>query len=89
MKILVLGGAGQEGRTTVSDLIDSEQLKSVVIGDLNLDAANRVDQLEEMIGSGQISEKGVFAPEGILDADAFLAELAKRDIGVKRIEEAG
>ena len=42
MKILVLGGAGQEGRRTVSDLIDSEQVKSVVIGDLNLDAANEL-----------------------------------------------
>ncbi len=43
----------------------------------------------QMIGSGQVSQKGVFAPEGCLDADVFLAELAKRDITVKRSEEVG
>jgi hypothetical protein len=29
----------------------------------------------------------VFAPEGCLNPDIFLAELAKRDIEVKRTEE--
>lgn len=43
----------------------------------------------QMIGAGQMAEKGVFAPEGCLDADVFLAELAKRDIEVKRSEQAG
>lgn len=43
----------------------------------------------QMIGAGEVSKKGVFAPEGCLDADVFLAELAKRDIEVKRSEEAG
>jgi saccharopine dehydrogenase (NAD+, L-lysine-forming) len=41
----------------------------------------------QMIGAGQVAKKGVFAPEGCLDADVFLAELAKRDIEVKRVEE--
>jgi saccharopine dehydrogenase-like NADP-dependent oxidoreductase len=43
----------------------------------------------QMIGAGQVQQQGVFAPEGCLDADIFLAELAKRDIEVKRTEEAG
>lgn len=43
----------------------------------------------QMIGAGQIVQQGVFAPEGCLDADVFLAELAKRDIEVKRREETG
>ena len=42
--------------------------------------------IAQMIGSGQISGKGVFAPEGCVDPDIFLAELAKRDITVKRSE---
>ncbi|HNP36524.1 MAG TPA: saccharopine dehydrogenase NADP-binding domain-containing protein [Woeseiaceae bacterium] len=42
----------------------------------------------QMIGDGQISQKGVFAPEGCLDPEVFLAELAKRGIEVKRTEEA-
>lgn len=40
----------------------------------------------QMIGAGQISRTGVFAPEGCVDADLFLAELAKRGIEVKRSE---
>lgn len=43
----------------------------------------------QMVGGGQIAGRGVFAPEGCLDADVFLAELAKRDIEVKRSEEIG
>lgn len=43
----------------------------------------------QLVGGGQISGRGVFAPEGCLDADVFLAELAKRDIEVKRREEIG
>jgi len=43
----------------------------------------------QMVGSGQISGTGVFAPEGCVDADIFLAELAKRDIEVKRSEKVG
>lgn len=42
----------------------------------------------QMIADGQISQKGVFAPEGCLNPDVFLAELAKRGIEVKRSEEA-
>jgi hypothetical protein len=35
----------------------------------------------------QLIKEGVFAPEGCLNPDIFLAELAKRDIEVKRTEE--
>ena len=34
----------------------------------------------QMIGAGQVEQKGVFAPEGCLNPDIFLAELSKRDI---------
>jgi saccharopine dehydrogenase-like NADP-dependent oxidoreductase len=44
--------------------------------------------ITQMIGSGQISAKGVFAPEGVVDPDVFYAELAKRGITVTIREEA-
>ena len=34
MKVIALGGAGQEGSRTVRDLAASAQVESVVIGDL-------------------------------------------------------
>ena len=40
-----------------------------------------------MIANGLVSEKGAFAPEGCLDADICLMELAKRGIEVNRSEE--
>jgi len=52
MKILALGGAGQEGARAVNDLAASPQVEAVVIGDINLDAANR---LKESIGSAKLS----------------------------------
>jgi saccharopine dehydrogenase-like NADP-dependent oxidoreductase len=212
MKVIALGGAGQEGSRTVRDLAASAQVESVVIGDLDIDAANRLKQeigsdkvstvqvdatdkaglievlkgvrnvtqkggclglddimrafrelgltseeplqlkgatvrpsevaaallgrmpepdpselppavsefmllatgtrggqqikltygstgkmgpqtgipasiAAQMIGAGQVQQQGVFAPEGCLDADIFIAELAKRDIEVTRAEE--
>lgn len=52
MKILALGGAGQEGSRTVRDLATSEQVTEVVIGELNISAA---EQLISDIGSKKVS----------------------------------
>ncbi len=41
MKILALGGCGQEGKTTVKDLIAQENVEQIIIGDINIDAANQ------------------------------------------------
>jgi len=41
----------------------------------------------QMVGAGQVPQQGVYAPEGCLDADIFIAELARRDIAVTRREE--
>lgn len=61
MKILALGGAGQEGTRTVQDLVDSPQVTSVIIGDLNIEAANR---LKQEIGSDKVSTIQVDATDG-------------------------
>lgn len=52
MKVRALGGAGQEGSQTVRDLVGSTQVDSIVIGDLDLDAANR---LKQEIGGDKVS----------------------------------
>jgi len=41
MKVLALGGCGQEGKTTVRDLVKSEDVSSVVIADIDIDSANK------------------------------------------------
>lgn len=40
MKILALGGCGQEGKTAVRDMIQSEKVELVIIGDINIANAN-------------------------------------------------
>jgi saccharopine dehydrogenase-like NADP-dependent oxidoreductase len=44
MKVIALGGAGQEGSRTARDLAAGVQVESVVIGDPDIDAASRLDQ---------------------------------------------
>lgn len=41
MKVLALGGCGQEGKTTVKDLIKSEKVSKVVIADIDIERANK------------------------------------------------
>ncbi len=60
MKVIALGGAGQEGSRTVRDLAASVQVESVVIGDLDIDAANR---LKQEIGSDKVSTVQVDATD--------------------------
>jgi saccharopine dehydrogenase (NAD+, L-lysine-forming) len=60
MKVIALGGAGQEGSRTVRDLAASAQVDSVIIGDLDIDAANR---LKQEIGSDKISTVQVDATD--------------------------
>ena len=73
MKILALGGAGQEGARAVSDLAKSPQVEAVIIGDINLDAANR---LKSSIGGTKATSVRVDAT----DHEQLVAAL--RDIDV-------
>ncbi len=41
MKVLALGGCGQEGKTTVKDLVKSKDVSGIVIGDINIENADR------------------------------------------------
>ncbi len=52
MKILALGGCGQEGKTTVRDLIQQEQIDQVIIGDINIAAA---DAFKTEVNSDKLS----------------------------------
>ncbi|MFX4311233.1 hypothetical protein F8O53_04625 [Enterobacter sp. 63] len=46
MKILALGGCGQEGKTAVTDMIRSDKVEQVIIGDIDITRANAV--MEEL-----------------------------------------
>ena len=48
MRILVLGGCGIQGRTAISDLARSEDVKEVICADANLDALDRIKDLPGM-----------------------------------------
>jgi lysine 6-dehydrogenase len=41
----------------------------------------------QMVGRGEITTKGVLAPEGCLDTNAFLAEITKRGMEIEEVEE--
>jgi saccharopine dehydrogenase-like NADP-dependent oxidoreductase len=48
MRILVLGGCGIQGRTAISDLARSEDVKEVICADATLDALERIKDLPGM-----------------------------------------
>jgi hypothetical protein len=39
-----------------------------------------------MLAQGQITEKGVFPPEGCIDAEPFVAELIKAGFVIEEVE---
>lgn len=54
MKILALGGCGQQGSLAVRTLIQAEDVEKVVVADINLDAAKA---FQEKVGSDKIEVK--------------------------------
>jgi saccharopine dehydrogenase-like NADP-dependent oxidoreductase len=73
MKILALGGAGQEGARSVADLAAAEAVTSVVVGDLNIAAA---EALKDKLGSDKISCLQIDAT----DHEALVATLRGVDV---------
>lgn len=53
-KVLILGGAGAEGSVLARDLVDSE-VDEVVLGDYNIDAANKLAATLEEKSVGKVS----------------------------------
>ena len=92
MKVLALGGCGQEGKTTVRDLIKSEDVSHIVIGDINLENA---DKFKAELASDKVSTLHV----DVNDHDKLVAAMKEADVvvnfagpfykhGVKAIEAA-
>jgi saccharopine dehydrogenase (NAD+, L-lysine-forming) len=92
MKVLALGGCGQEGKTTVKDLAKSEDISSVVIGDINIENA---DKFKAELADEKVSTLHV----DVNDHDKLLAAMKGADVvvnfagpfykqGVKVIETA-
>lgn len=75
MKIIALGGAGQEGSRTVRDLAASELVESIIIADLNIDAA---EQLKQEVGGDKTSVLKLDATD-----DVYLVKVLKEvDVAV-------
>ncbi|MFZ5644754.1 MAG: saccharopine dehydrogenase family protein [Bacillota bacterium] len=52
MKVLAIGGCGQEGKTVVKELVESPEVSSVVVADINIENAKR---FEAQLGSKKLS----------------------------------
>jgi len=92
MKVLALGGCGQEGKTTVRDLIKSEEVSRLVIGDINLENA---DKFKAELSNDKVSTLQM----DVNDHDKLVAVMKEADVivnfagpfyrhGVKVIEAA-
>ena len=72
MKVLALGGCGQEGKTTVRDLIKSEEVSHLVIGDINIENA---DKFKAELASDKVSTLHV----DVNDRDKLVAAMKEAD----------
>ena len=92
MKVLALGGCGQEGKTTVKDLIKSEEVSHLIIGDINIENA---DKFKAELSNDKVSTLQV----DVNDHDKLVAAMKEADVvvnfagpfykhGVKAIEAA-
>ncbi len=67
MKIMIIGGAGLMGRTTALDLVESPDVKEIVIADYQKDKA---DGLAKSFGDNRVSSCFIDAQ----DINAMAAE---------------
>jgi len=92
MKVLALGGCGQEGKTTVRDLVKSAEVSQIVIGDINIENA---DKFKAELAGDKVSTLQV----DVNDHDKLVAAMKEADVvvnfagpfykhGVKAIEAA-
>jgi len=68
MRILVLGGCGIQGRTAISDLARSEDVKEVICADANLDA---LDLIKDLPGMSKVQPEVLNAADPDNLADLF------------------
>jgi lysine 6-dehydrogenase len=78
MKVLALGGCGQEGKTTVKDLVKSEDVSSVVIADINIESA---DKFKAELANDKVSTVQM----DVNDRDKLLALMREADVVVNFI----
>jgi len=68
MRILVLGGCGIQGRTAISDLAHSKDVKEVICADANLDA---LDLIKDLPGMSKVRPEILNAADPANLADLF------------------
>ena len=75
MRVLVLGGTGGMGQGVARDLIKQQQIKEVILGDINIDP-NRVQE------KLRASEKVALTKVDVNDHDSMVAIIKKVDVVV-------
>jgi saccharopine dehydrogenase (NAD+, L-lysine-forming) len=78
MNVLALGGCGQEGKTTVKDLLKSEDVSSVVIADIKIENA---DKFKAELANDKVSTVQM----DVNDRDKLLALMRETDVVVNFI----
>ncbi|PCH94685.1 MAG: hypothetical protein COB83_10725 [Gammaproteobacteria bacterium] len=78
MKILVLGGCGQEGKTAVKDLLKQHDVTQVIIGDIDINSANN---FKNELANDNISNNNVSTIQlDVMDKDSLLTALHNVDV---------
>lgn len=82
LRAIVSGEKSEEQVTYEYEMVVKKDLATGVTA-MARATANTASVVAQMIGSGLISERGVFAPESIVPGGAYIEEMAKRGVDIK------
>ncbi|MEC1178591.1 saccharopine dehydrogenase C-terminal domain-containing protein [Metasolibacillus meyeri] len=82
LRAIVAGEKSEEQVTYEYEMIVKKDLETGVTA-MARATANTASVVAQMIGSGLISEHGVFAPESIVPGGVYIEEMAKRGVDIK------
>ncbi|MCT6925223.1 saccharopine dehydrogenase C-terminal domain-containing protein [Metasolibacillus sp.] len=82
LRAIVSGEKSEEQVTYEYEMVVKKDLETGVTA-MARATANTASVVAQMIGSGLISERGVFAPESIVPGGAYIEEMAKRGVVIR------
>lgn len=82
LRAIVSGEKSEEQVTYEYEMVVKKDLETGVTA-MARATANTASVVAQMIGSGLISERGVFAPESIVPGGAYIEEMAKRGVDIR------
>ena len=82
LRAIISGQKSEEQTTYEYEMVIKKDVESGVTA-MARATANTISIVAQMVGSGLIQQRGVFAPESVVPGKEFISEMAKRGVVIK------